>query len=333
MRMNPVYKRESMVSARSVRLALVLMVLNGILALVALLNMYSTLAQVRLTAEIQYTSFLNLYVFLAVLEFIMVIFIMPALTAGSISGERERRTLELMLTTKMTPADIVLGKLMASLSTMGLLVISSFPILAMVFVYGGVTMKDIGLLLLCYAAAAFFVGSLGVCCSTLFQKSTFSTVAAYCVMGIIVFGTYGINQFALYINQVQADAYLVSVGQSAGHITSGHFLYLLLANPTTTFAMTLLRLAGREMIGSREIGWIGNHELSIMHGGWVTASIIIQLVMAAVFLGVSVWALTPKKPFRPGAQERDGAGKGSAGAQEKDGAGKSVAGAQNAGTE
>lgn len=155
MRMNPVYKRESMVSARSVRLALVLMVLNGILALVALLNMYSTLAQVRLTAEIQYTSFLNLYVFLAVLEFIMVIFIMPALTAGSISGERERRTLELMLTTKMTPADIVLGKLMASLSTMGLLVISSFPILAMVFVYGGVTMKDIGLLLLCYAAAAF----------------------------------------------------------------------------------------------------------------------------------------------------------------------------------
>ena len=55
MRMNPVYKRETMVSSRSIKLALILMVFNGILAMVALLNMYSTLAQVRVTAEIQYT--------------------------------------------------------------------------------------------------------------------------------------------------------------------------------------------------------------------------------------------------------------------------------------
>ena len=52
MKTNPVYKRECMVSARSFRLALVLLVFNGILALVALLNMYSALAQVRLTAEV-----------------------------------------------------------------------------------------------------------------------------------------------------------------------------------------------------------------------------------------------------------------------------------------
>ena len=107
MKTNPVYKRECMVSARSFRLALVLLVFNGILALVALLNMYSALAQVRLTAEVQYTGFLDLYMFVASLEFLMLILIMPALTAGSISGERERQTLDLMLTTCMTPADIV----------------------------------------------------------------------------------------------------------------------------------------------------------------------------------------------------------------------------------
>ncbi len=96
---NPVYKREIMVSTRSFRLALVLLVFNGILALVALLNMYSTLARVRITAEIQYSSFLDLYIFVAVLEFVMLSFIMPAITAGSISGERERQTLDLMLST------------------------------------------------------------------------------------------------------------------------------------------------------------------------------------------------------------------------------------------
>ena len=137
MKTNPVYKREIMVSTRSIRLALVLLVFNGILALVALLNMYSTLAQVRLTAEVQYTSFLDLYLFVAALEFVMLICIMPAITAGSISGERERKTLELMMATKMRPWEIVVGKLMASLSTMALLVASSFPVIAMVFVYGG----------------------------------------------------------------------------------------------------------------------------------------------------------------------------------------------------
>ena len=98
MKTNPVYKRECMVSARSFKLALVLLVFNGILALVALLNMYSALAQVRLTAEVQYTGFLDLYMFVASLEFLMLILIMPAMTAGSISGERERQTLDLMRT-------------------------------------------------------------------------------------------------------------------------------------------------------------------------------------------------------------------------------------------
>lgn len=67
MKTNPVYKREIMVSARSFKLALMLLVFNGILALVALLNMYSNLAQVRMTAEVQYSSFLDLYLFVAVL--------------------------------------------------------------------------------------------------------------------------------------------------------------------------------------------------------------------------------------------------------------------------
>ncbi len=243
---NPVYRREIRVSSRSFRLALVLLTFNGILALVALLNMYSMLSQVRATAEIQYDSFLDLYMFVAVLEFVMLIFIMPAITAGSISGERERQTLDLMLSTRLTPTQIVLGKLMSSLSTMVLLIVSSFPILALVFVYGGVTMRDMGLLLICYGAAALFSGSLGVFCSALFRKSTLSTVVAYGVMGMIVIGTYGINQLALLFSRMPGEAYLVTTGAGGGGGSSGGFLYLLLLNPTATFVMTMLRLAGRE---------------------------------------------------------------------------------------
>ena len=71
--------------------------------------MYSVAEQVRTTAEIKYSQFLDLYTFVSSIEFIMLLFIMPALTASSISGERERQTLELMLTTTMEPRDMVLG--------------------------------------------------------------------------------------------------------------------------------------------------------------------------------------------------------------------------------
>lgn len=295
---NPVYKRETMVSSRSFRLALVLLIFNGILALVALLNMYSTLAQVRVTAEIQYSSFMDLYLFVAVLEFIMLVFIMPALTAGSISGERERQTLDLMLSTKMTPTQIVMGKLAASLSTMILLIISSFPILALVFVYGGVTIKDMGMLLICFGAAALFVGSLGICCSALFRKSTLSTVAAYGVMGTVAGGTYGLNQLALFFSRMPNGAYLVSGGAGLEQGTSGGFLYLLLINPTATFIMTMLRLTGKEQAGSGIIRWFGTHGESFVSHNWVVCSVVIQVVMAMGLIWVAVKAVTPGRRGR-----------------------------------
>ena len=114
MKMNPVYRQETTAGSRSLKHQLVILIFNSILALVALLDMYSMISQVRQTAEIQYSSFLSLYVFAASVEFVMLLFLVPAMTAGSISGERERRTLNLLLTTKMTAGDVVIGKLAAN---------------------------------------------------------------------------------------------------------------------------------------------------------------------------------------------------------------------------
>lgn len=295
MKRNPIYRREVMTSARSFKLALVLLLFNGILALVAVLNLYSTLEQVRLTAEVQYTSFLNLYMFVAILEFVMVIFLMPALTAGSISGERERRTLELMMTTKMTPADIIFGKLAAALSTMVLLIVSSFPVLAMVFVYGGVTAKDVLLLLACYAVSALFAGSIGISCSAFFKRTTVATVVSYGILAMAVLGTYLLNQVVLYFAQLKGDAFLVSVG-TAEAASSGGFLYLLLLNPTATFAILMTRLAGIEFGSPAVMLLFGNHNLeAISHNVWVSASIFIQLAAAGFFLWMAVRTLSRSK--------------------------------------
>lgn len=91
MRQNPVYSREMKVSARSPRFPLILSLFNGILCLAALINMYSVVLRVRTNATIQYSSFMDIYEFVTAIEFILLMFIVPAVTAASISGERERQ--------------------------------------------------------------------------------------------------------------------------------------------------------------------------------------------------------------------------------------------------
>ena len=150
MKNNPVYKREMLVRSRSFRIPLIIMIFNGILALVALLNMYQSIAQVKVSGSVTYENFLQLYTFGAALEFMMLMFIMPALTSASISGERERHTLELMFTTKIRPVDIVIGKLASAFTHLMILVFSSLPVLMLTFIYGSISSQDLFLLLFSY---------------------------------------------------------------------------------------------------------------------------------------------------------------------------------------
>jgi ABC-2 type transport system permease protein len=294
MKMNPVYKREITVSSRSFRLALILVLFNCILALVVLLNMYSVVEQVKMTAEIQYSSFINIYVFVAVVEFVMLMFIMPALTAASVSGERERQTLDLLLTTTMKPWEIIWGKLMASFGTMFLMVMSSFPLIFISFVYGGVTAYDIFILLLCYLSVALLCGSMGICFSSIFKRSTIATVVSYGVLVMIAAGTYAVNMFALSIARLNVvNTYASSVSGIADQANSGAFLYLLLLNPVATFYVMINSQAGDNQVLKSLNSWFGPHPQNMIMKHWVVLSIFIQLLLAAIFLFTAVKAISP----------------------------------------
>ena len=299
MKMNPVYKRETMVSARSFRLSMTLVIFNSILALVILLNMYSVVERVKLTADIQYSSFTNLYVFVAVVEFVMLMFIMPALTAGSISGERERQTLDILLTTTMKPSEIIWGKLLSSFSTMFLMVVSSFPLLAVSFVYGGVMIYDVFLLLLCYLAVALMCGSMGICFSSLFKRSTIATVVSYGVLVFIGAGTYAVNIFMLSLARMNVNSsYVSSINGVTDQANSGAFLYLLLLNPVATFYVMINHQAGDSKVLNSLNNWFGPHPDNFIMNNWVLLSILIQLLLAAIFIFIAIKGISQSKRKR-----------------------------------
>ena len=298
MRNNPVYKREMAVRARSPRIPVLIMLFNGILAAAALLNMYSSIVQVRISNTIRYESFLQLYAFVATLEFLLLMFIMPALTSASISGERERHTLELMFTTRLRAADIVAGKLMSALSQLLVMAFSSFPVLLLTFVYGSMNLKDLALLMFCFVTVALFCGSLGIFASALLRRSTFSNVVTYGTLLAAVAGTYLFNQFLLNVSQMEVNSMVLQAGEVRPAPSSGWAAYLLLLNPAATFAELLeSQVSGgggqftvRYFLGAASGNFITEH--------WVFVSAAIQLALSAVLLRGAVWFLEPVRRKR-----------------------------------
>lgn len=297
MRRNPVYSREMKVNSRSLRLPLILLLFNGILFLVTLLNMYSVVTQVRTSATIQYASFMELYEFVTTIEFILLLLIIPAVTASGISGERERQTLELMLTTQMTASEIVEGKLMSALSTLLLLILSSCPAVAMVFVYGGITWADAFALLVCYITVALFAGSAGLCFSAMFKRSTVSTVVTYGVLFAVAGGTYFINKFALSLSAMNLDyaAAAYMYGESSVRASSGGLFYLFLFNPAVTFFAVINSQAGSSLPMAAMCTEFGISRTGFVIDHWISISILLQLTAAAGFIWVAVRCVEPVK--------------------------------------
>ena len=67
----------------------------------------------------------------------------PAMTAGAISLEREKQTLELLVTTPLGTLALVLGKLFSALTYVFLLILASIPLASIVFTFGGVGPEDL----------------------------------------------------------------------------------------------------------------------------------------------------------------------------------------------
>jgi ABC-type transport system involved in multi-copper enzyme maturation permease subunit len=125
----------------------------------------------------------GIFAALLMLETLQVAFLAPSSTAGAISLEREKQTLDLLVTTPITTFAIVFGKLLSTLVYVFLLIAASIPLMAMVFVYGGVAPEDVLKGYVVLIATAIGLGSFGLLCSSLVKRTTAAT--AITIFGVL----------------------------------------------------------------------------------------------------------------------------------------------------
>ena len=175
---NPIFAFSAIRRMRSARTPLLITLYSLLLALLAYFTVYGrfmgatvTLGDMRLSVDG--------YAYMIMLQFALLVLVAPAMTAGSISGERERQTLDLLLVTNTGAVKLVLGKLLESFGFLALMVMCSLPMLSLVLITGGATFAQVLVSVAFLLLTALAALSVGLVCSSLFQRTVTASVMSY----------------------------------------------------------------------------------------------------------------------------------------------------------
>lgn len=193
--LNPVFRREAKTSLRNWK------IFYSIAGYILLVTIVAAIAIWQIMYNSYYASFdpssmTDIYIGLTILELALVLLITPSLTAGSISGERERQTLDLLLVTKMSPFSIIFGKFLSGLSLIVLMIFATMPIFALIMYFGGTSIIYV-LAITCYmmlVCGAF--GAIAIFFSTVFKKTVTAMVFTYIWTGLLCGATFIIYMLA-----------------------------------------------------------------------------------------------------------------------------------------
>lgn len=280
MMINPVLRCELKTKLRTwkapVLLVAYLFILLGFGGLVLLLAQYSSFDN-----AFNPQNALTVYSLLAGCQMGLIVLLVPALTAGTISGERERQTLDLLLITKVSPFSIIIGKLFAAISQIILLVLASIPVFSIVFLYGGISLGNIIVLFLYFVVISIMLGSIGIFCSTYFKRTTVSTVISYLFILIFSIGT--IIMFAIFMQ------YSYMTNQKS--LTYLDSLIILGGNPLVGFLSVIQNQIGIDVFGSFGIN---NNPNNITIEFW-QYNLIFDGVISIIMIFLSVLRIRPVK--------------------------------------
>jgi ABC-2 type transport system permease protein len=130
-----------------------------------------------------------IFTVLSLFQLLLVCFIAPAFTAGAISLEREKLTLDMLVVTPLRPGGLVVGKLLSALAFVILMLLAGIPVSALVLMYGGASVDDILRQQVVLFVSAIGCGAIGLFWSVLLKRTQTATVLTYTTMIVLAIGT------------------------------------------------------------------------------------------------------------------------------------------------
>jgi ABC-type transport system involved in multi-copper enzyme maturation permease subunit len=172
-----VFEREVRMVPRNRGLAIARAVYAGtLLAIIATCWLVMTGTQSITTAGDTARFGATLMRILAPLQLTLAMLAAAMTSAVSVSAEKDRRTLELLLISRLTDAQLVVGKLVGSLVRVLLLLLSAVPMFALAGLFGGITPEQLARVFIVTAAASLAAASIATTVA-FWKETTFQTLA------------------------------------------------------------------------------------------------------------------------------------------------------------
>ncbi len=188
MMMNPVLSRELRERMRTGRAFVVVGIFLLLLTLTAYLVYQGSTTTGDIASDLSRQTRLgrDLYEWVLFVMLALVLFFVPALTAGSIAGERERQTLLPLQVTLLRPRSILVGKVLAGTSFMLVLLFASLPVMMVAYLLGGIRpldgLKGVGIICVIAILLTLMVTAL----SALTRRVQTATLLAYGFTALLV---------------------------------------------------------------------------------------------------------------------------------------------------
>jgi ABC-type transport system involved in multi-copper enzyme maturation permease subunit len=175
LRENPVLHRELLSNLRMTRAFVLLFfyiaLLGGIVYLAWPQQQRIDMARSQSAKQLVDLFFLGQYMLASLLA--------PSFAAGAITGEKERQSYEMLLASPLRPGAIVLGKLVASLCHLGILMICSLPIVMLCLPLGGVSPYEVLAAYFAIISSVGLFGMISLWTSSIFRRTSASLVVSY----------------------------------------------------------------------------------------------------------------------------------------------------------
>jgi ABC-type transport system involved in multi-copper enzyme maturation permease subunit len=173
----PVFQREAAIAPRRLRLyitrtAYVAVLLT--LIFTAWLVLYGTQKVQDIGDLARFAAIL--FQLLAPLQLIWAAFFSALLAAAAVAHEKDRRTLVLLLLTNLSNCELVLGKLLASILNVIVMLAAAIPLFMCLALLGGISFQQIGWCFAVTLASVITCGSLGSLLA-LWREKTFQALA------------------------------------------------------------------------------------------------------------------------------------------------------------
>lgn len=173
---NPVLQRELIVNLRRTRsFVLLFLYVGGLAAVVAFAWPESGSAKDAAAAR----QLLNV---LFVGQFVLASLLAPTFAAGAISGEKERKTFEMLLASPLQPAAVLTGKLLGALFQIGLLIFSALPVVVLCLPLGGMSVYEVLAAYTAMLCGLLCFGAICLACSAFFTRTLASLLVSYLLM-------------------------------------------------------------------------------------------------------------------------------------------------------